>query len=185
MQPQPPTPEPPPKPVPKKRAARAKKPAKAGASKSRKPKADEPPRPSKRLPKTADDTPPLLLGDKDLAYAIPDGTLSYHIQGADSTWLAISSMPRELRDGGYVYLQSDRNLVARCRVKGIGFRDRRWSHAEPGATSDAGPGATLDLHEGDWEMVSIDLGAEGEVEVRGYRYLISGPDGSVRPAVEE
>ncbi len=184
MQPQPPIPKPVPKPEPKKRAPRAKKPAKAVAPKSAKPKEeDEPPRPTTKLPKSGVDTLPTLLGDKDLAYEIPDGSLRFHIQGADSTWLSISSMPRELRDGGYVYLQSDRNLLARCRVKGIGFRERRWTHAEPGVTSDAGPGATIELHEGDWELMSIDLGAEGEAEIRGYRYLVSGPDGSIRPAL--
>jgi len=121
----------------------------------------------------------------DLAYEIPDGSLRYHVQGSDSTWLPISSMPRDLRDGGWVYLQSHRKLVARCRVKGIGFRDRRWTHAEPGATADAGPGATLELHTDDWELVSIDLGSEGEAEVRGYRYLVSYPDGTIRPASED
>jgi hypothetical protein len=94
-------------------------------------------------------------------------------------------MPRELRESGWVYLQTDRKLVARCRVKAIGFRDRRWTHEKPGDTSDAGPGATLELYGDDWEFVSIDLGPEGEVEVGGYRYLITEPDGSVHPAVAE
>ena len=94
-------------------------------------------------------------------------------------------MPKELRPGGYVYLQADRRLVARCRVKGIGYRDRRWTHEAPGETSDAGPGATLELHPDDWDFVSIDLGAEGEVEVQSYRYLTTDADGVVRPASGE
>lgn len=185
MQPQPPPPPPPPpKPVPKKRAPR-KKASPGAAAKTTAARATTSSRRSTKLPKSATDTPPALFGDKDLAYEIPDGTLRYHIEGADSTWLPISAMPRELRDGGSVYLQSDRKLVARCRVQGVGFRDQRWTHADPKETVDAGPGATLDLHEDDWELVSIDLGKEGETELKGYRYLISDEDGSVRPVPDK
>ena len=138
--------------------------------------------PSTRLPKSLNATPPALFGDKDLAYEIPDGSLRFHVQGPDSSWLPISVMPTEVRDGGLVYLQSEGKLVARSRVTGIGFRKRRWTHEAPGASSDAGPGATLDLHEDDWELISIDLGLAGEEEVQGYRYLVTLEDGSVQPA---
>jgi hypothetical protein len=179
-QPQPPSPEPaPPKPV--KRATRKKATASKSASGSIKATRSSV-RLSNRLPKTDTDSIPELSGDKDLAYEIPDSNLRYHVQGSDSGWLSISTMPKELRDGGWVYLQTGRKLVARCRVSGIGFRKQRWSHEKPDDTSDAGPGGTLELFGDGWETVSIDLGPEGEHEVRGYRYLITDPDGSVRPA---
>ncbi len=123
---------------------------------------------------------PPLTGNKDLAYAIPANNLRYHVQGADKDWLPISSMPHELRADGFVYLQDDAELIARCKVRGVGFRERRWTHEHPSTTADAGPGATLELFGDDWEFVSIDLGPDGEVEVRGYRYLVTTPDGSAR-----
>jgi len=178
MQPVPPTPEPPPKPAPKKRAPRGKS---AAAKSSR--SSSAPVRPSTRLPKSDVDEAPVLFGDKDLAYEIPDTNLRFHTQGTDSHWLPISSMPRELREGGWVYLQTERRLIAKCRVKCIGFRDRRWTHGKSETTFDAGPGATLELHGDDWEFVSIDLGPEGDADVRGYRYIITEADGSMRAAI--
>ncbi|MDA3040780.1 MAG: hypothetical protein O3C27_14865 [Actinomycetota bacterium] len=137
------------------------------------------------MPKSGDDEVPPLLGDKDLAYAIPPQNLRYHVQGSDQDWLPISSMPHELRAGGFVYLQDDAKWIARCRVRGIGFRERRWTHEHPSSTADAGPGATLELFGDEWELVSIHLGPAGEAEVRGYRYLVTLPNGSVRlPEVE-
>ena len=133
-----------------------------------------------RLPKSGDDGLPPLTGTKDLAYAIPAHNLRYHVQGTDKDWLPISSMPHELRAGGFVYLQDDAQLIARCKVRGVGFRERRWTHEHPSSTADAGPGATLELFGDDWEFVSIDLGPDGEAEIRGYRYLVTLPDGSAR-----
>ena len=178
LQPEPPPPKPDPKPAKPPQAATRK-----GSSKTRsaKPKASRP-RVSTRLPKTDTDPIPALFGDKDLAYEIPDANLRYHVQGSDSNWLSISSMRRELRDGGWVYLQTGSKLVARCRVKTIGFRQRRWTHEQPGDTSDAGPGGTLELYADGWEFVSIDLGADGERAIQGYRYLVTDADGTVRTA---
>lgn len=181
MQPKPPAPPPVVKPVVKKRASRAKGSTKSSAATKKKAATHK----SARLPKSDADKPPALEGNKDLAYEIPEANLRHHVQGSESTWLPLSVMPRELRDGGFVYLQTDSTLVARCRVKGVGFRDRRWTHEAPGVTTEMGHGATLELHEDDWEFVSIDLGSEGMSEVRGYRYLITSADGSVRPALED
>jgi hypothetical protein len=167
-------------------AKRAPAKRKAGVRRSSgKTRAASSPRPSTRLPKTEADPIPVLFGDKDLAYEIPDSNLRYHVQGTDSGWLSISTMPKELRDSGWVYLQTGRKLVARCRVKGIGFRQRRWSHEKPGDTADGGPGGTLELFDEGWEFVSIDLGGEGDKEVRGYRYVITDTDGSVRIAIPD
>lgn len=178
MQPKPPAPEPPPKPEPKKRASRAKAPGQSTRSGSRSSSAKaSTPRPSTRLPKADTDEPPDLFGDKDLAYEVPEGNLRFHVQGPDSEWLPISSMPKELRPHGLVYLSVDDRLVARCRVKGIGFRARRWTHEAPGVTSDVGPGATLELHKDGWDFMSFDLGPDRD-EVHGYRYLAPLPDDS-------
>ena len=182
LQPEPPPPEPA-EVKPAKRASRTKAATSAGSTRTpRRGSRTSKVRVSTRLPRTETDSIPELFGDKDLAYEIPEANLRYHVQGSDSNWLSISSMPRELRDGGWVYLQTGSKLVARCRVKAIGFRQRRWTHEKPGDTSDAGPGGTLELYEDGWEFVSIDLGPEGEREVRGYRYLITEADDSVSPA---
>ncbi len=127
----------------------------------------------------------MLGGDKDLAYAIPAANLRYHVQGPDKDWLPISSLPTELGEFGWVYLQTDATLAARCRVRGVGFREKRWTHEHADRTADAGPGPTLELYGDDWEFVSIDLGPEGDSETRGYRYLVTLPDGSVRSADDE
>ncbi len=176
MQPQPPRPEPaPPKPKParKARASRAKSPEeKAASARARTAK----PRISTRLPKSVDDDMPPLTGTKDLAYEIPGANLRYHVQGADKGWLPISSLPKDLRDRGWIYLQTDAELVARCQVKGVGFRDKRWTHERAETTADAGPGPTLELEGDHWQFLSIDLGPDGEVETPGYRYVITDGD---------
>ncbi len=184
QQPEPPRPEPAPI-TPAKRAKRKATTSKRATGKRSIKGTSSTPRLSTRLPKTDTDSIPELFGDRDLAYEIPDNNLRHHVQGSDSGWLSISSMPKGLRDGGWVYLQTGRKLVARCRVSGIGFRKQRWTHEKPEDTSDAGPGGTLELFSDGWEFVSIDLGPEGEQEVRGYRYVITDPDGSVRSAPVE
>ncbi|NNE95644.1 MAG: hypothetical protein HKN24_06415 [Acidimicrobiales bacterium] len=143
------------------------------------------PRPSTRLPRSPTDLVPDLFGQYALAYEIPEQNLRYHTQGSDSDWLPIASMPRDLRHSGWVYLQIDRKLVARCRVRTIGFRDRRWTHEKPGDTRDAGPGGTLELFDDGWEFISIDLGPAGDRSEAGYRYLVTGPDGEVSLALAE
>ena len=79
-------------------------------------------------------------------------------------------MPTELRERGWVYLKVDDYLAARCRVVEVGYRDRRWSHEAPGVTSDIGSGATLEL-DGNWDFMSLDVGPDEAVEIRGYVYL--------------
>ncbi len=181
-----PAPEPPkPKPEPRKRASRAAGAAgKTAVPKSATPRQKAAPRPSTRLPKTVDDTFPPLVGTKDLAYEIPANTLRYHVQGPDQGWLPISSMPKDLRDRGWVYLQAEGELVAKCQVKGIGFRDKRWTHEHADTSFDSGPGPTLELEGEHWQFISIDLGPEGEAEISGYRYVITDAEGSVRVAVD-
>ena len=184
LQPVPPRPEPAPKPTKKPVAKRTAKPRGSSAGSSARRASSTAPS-AARLPRSDRDAVPPLTGDKDLAYEIPDTNLRFHVQGPDGAWLPISSMPHELRDLGFVYLQTHRRLVARCRVKGIGFRDRRWTHEPPETASDAGPGATIELHGEDWQFISIDLGSGADAQVRGYRYLITEPDGSVRLPTDE
>lgn len=134
---------------------------------------------STALPKSDLDAAPDLFGDKDLAYEVPASSLQYYVQGPESDWLPISSMPVELRERGWIYLKSDQWLVARVRVKKIGYREHRWTHESPEATSDVGPGPTLELDGGNWELLRKDLGPEGDIEVPGYVYLITDPDDNV------
>lgn len=182
---QPVPPPPPPKPIPEKKPAR-KRSTSTGTTPRAPRSSTTKPRVSTRLPKSDTDDSPPLFGDKDLAYEIPASNVRYHVQGAEKDWLPISSMPRELREHGFVYLQVDRDLVARCRVKGIGFRERRWEHGAPGSTADAGPGATLELEGDHWDFVSLDLGPDALTEAKGYRYVITLPDGTASlPAPEE
>ena len=147
------------------------------ASTSPRPKRPAQP-PAGRLPRSVTDPLPELVGENDLAYEIPPSDLRYYIDGSEADWLPVSNLPTGLRAGGYVYLQVDEHLVARARVRGIGFRERRWDHAAPDAASDLGPGATIEV--GSWEMVSIDLGPEGAVPVPRFRYVTISGDGSVR-----
>lgn len=166
--PQPPAAKPRPKPEPKKRASRTKNSAivrsRSGSSQA------VTPRHLTRLPKSDTDELPELFGDKDLIYEVPEDNLRFHRQGPDSHWLPISSMPKELRPNGFVYLVVDDRAVSRCRVIGVGFRTQRWSHEGPSTTSDLGPGATLELYRDGWESVAEDLTSDGE-QVSGYRYL--------------
>ena len=133
--------------------------------------------PAGRLPRSVTDPLPDLVGEHDLAYEIPPDDLRHYISGSEADWLPVSNMPTGLRAAGYVYLQVDEELVARARVGGIGFRERRWDHA---AGSDLGPGPTIEV--GSWEMVSVDLGPEGAVPVPRFRYVTTGGDGLVRVA---
>ncbi len=162
------------KPTPK---APARKPG--GASTSRRPQRPAQP-PAGRLPRSVIDELPDLGGENDLAYEIPPSDLRYFIDGREADWLPVLNLPTGLRGGGYVYLQVDNRIVARARVRGIGFRERRWDHAAPDVASDLGPGATIEV--GRWEMVSIDLGPEGAVPVGRFRYVTTAGDGSVRVA---
>lgn len=189
QRPVPPKPEPePPKPKPKRakrtspstKSATKSAPGAKRSKRSARTSSSSTARPSRTLPKSVGDDSPPLVGDKDLAYEIPDTNLRYHVQGADKVWLPISTMPTELRSNGWVYLKSDDRVVARCRVKGVGYRDQRWSHESAETTSDVGPGPTLELS-GDWEFMSVDIGPNGAVEIRGYSYLATGDDGVVRP----
>lgn len=173
------------KPKPPPRAA-AKRSAKASASASgrvstRPRRAAQPP--AGRLPRSVTDPLPDLAGVHDLAYEIPPSDLRYYITGSEADWLPVSHLPTELRPGGHVYLQVDEELVARARVRGIGFRERRWDHAAPDAATDLGPGATIEV--GSWEMVSFDLGPEGAVPVPRFRYVTTSGDGSVQVATTE
>ncbi len=158
-----------PKPTPK---APTKKSARTSSSASRPKRAPRPP--AARLPRSVTDPLPDLTGENDLAYEIPPSDLMAHISGSEADWLPISSLPTDLRADGYVYLQIDEELVARARVRGIGFRERRW---DPAAASDLGPGATIEVT--DWSMVSIDLGPEGAAPVPSYRYVTPSTQGSV------
>lgn len=124
---------------------------------------------------------PELVSDKDLAYKIPPEDFAYFSGGPEAGWLPISRMPKDLRPGGTIYLQIDAELVAQARVKGVGFREQRWDHTAPDATTDLGPGATLEL-DGGWSGASIDLGPDGTTPVTGYRYLIERNAGSCSSA---
>ncbi len=155
-----------------------KAPARTSAKATRSPRAKRPPRPpAARLPRSVTDPLPDLVGGHDLAYEIPPDDLGSYISGGESDWLPISSLPTALRAGGYVYLQIDDELVARARVRGIGFRERRWDVA---AGTDLGPGATIEVD--GWSLASIDLGPDGVVPVSGFRYVTTAGDGSVEVA---
>lgn len=164
-----------PKPAPKAPARKRTTTSSAGPTK-RAPRA-----PAARLPRSVTDPLPELTGAHDLAYEIPPDDLRYYISGSEADWLPVTTLPTELRASGHVYLQIDEELVARARVRGIGFRERRWDHAAPEVAGDLGPGATIEVDR--WEMVSIDLGPEGALPVPRFRYLATGDGGSVGVAM--
>lgn len=173
----------PPKPKPTPSSSRASRAGRTGGTAPRKTRAAKPP--PARLPRHVDDDKPELTGSCDLSYEVPHDHVPYHVSGADHDWLAISSFPRRLRADGWVYLQVDEDLVARARVRGVGFRDRRWSHGPTETASDAGAGPTLELQRNSWERLLVPLGPEGERPVKGYRYLQTEADGTVTLADDE
>lgn len=176
-QPEPPRPKPVPKPAP---AARKR------ATGTGEPRTKKAPRvPAARLPRHGDDAFPELTGAFDLSYEVPDDNVTFHVSGAESGWLAISSFPTALRANGWVYLQVDGDVVARARVKGIGYRDKRWSQEPSATSSDIGGGPTIELRPDSWERMRVWLGAAGEQPVRGYRYLITGGGEDVRVATDD
>ncbi len=122
------------------------------------------------------DDAPELFGTVDLSYEVPDDNVFFHVRGQDNEWVAISSFPKALRPHGWLYLQVDRDVVARCRVKGIGFREKRWSQEPAGQTADLGPGPTLELRADSWERLKVDLGPAGDDALPGYRYLVTDDD---------
>jgi len=176
-QPTPPRPKPVPKPAPaaRKRATTAGEPRAKKAVRT----------PAVRLPRHGDDTLPELGGAFDLSYEVPVDNVTFHVNGTESNWLAISSFPAALRANGWIYLQVDGDVVARARVKGIGYRDKRWSQEPSALSSDIGGGPTIELHPDSWERMRVWLGAAGEQPVKGYRYLITGGAEDVRVASDE
>ncbi len=173
-QPMPPRPKPVPKPTPASR--------KRASGSTGEPRTKQAPRPrAARLPRHADEPSPELTGAFDLSYEVPDENVTFHVRGQESGWLAISAFPAALRSDGWVYLQVNSDVVARARVKGIGYRDTRWSQEPTATASDLGGGPTLELHEGSWERLSLWLGPEGERPTKGFRYLITEPR-STEPA---
>ena len=176
-QPTPPRPKPKPKPAP----AAKKRAASSGGTRATK----APRKPAVRLPRHLDDTIPELTGAFDLSYEVPDENVTFHVRGPESEWLAISSFPAALRANGWVYLQVDGDVVARARVKGIGYRDKRWSQEPSATSSDIGGGPTIELHPDSWERLRVWLGAAGDAPVKGYRYLVTGTGDDVRVASEE
>lgn len=177
-----------PKPPPAKPVAKAKPPKAKKEAAAKAPKSAAAPRKKRapavgRLPRLSSDPVPALIGDKDLVYEIPESDLRYHTGGPEAGWLPLSQMPKELRPDGFVYLQIDRELVARASVTRIGFRERRWGHGPPDVAGELGPGATLELRP--WTSVSIDLGPEGDIPVTGFRYVVEQPNGTVIVAPRE
>jgi len=164
-----PVPEKPPAPpAPEPKAAKARRSSTGGPRSSRVAKPA-----TARLPRHADAEAPELTGTCDLSYEVPDENVPHHVRGTDHDWLPISTFPARLRANGWVYLQVDQDLVARARVRGVGFRDRRWTHQPTAAASDMGAGPTLELHTDSWERRRWPLGPEGDRPVKGYRYLVT------------
>lgn len=176
-----PVPEKPPAPPEPERPARKRRTtSRSGGSGSRAPRT--PRAPAARLPRGVDDDMPELTGRFDLAYEVPDDNVSFHLRPPDHDWLPISALPKDLRAHGWVYLQVDRAVVARCRVRGIGYRDSRWTQEPSATTHDAGPGPTIELDGDAWERLREDLGVGGDEPTPGYRYLQTGPDDRITVA---
>ena len=131
-----------------------------------------PPRPTPRgrLPQSATDGLPALVGDKDMSFPVHD--FDAHMVGPDNGWLVTQGFPWDLRKGGWVYLRHEGQLGGRARVRGIGWREERKLHTgDPDGTW--GPGATIELDASTWERFDHDLGALADDQRQGYRYLIT------------
>ncbi len=81
-------------------------------------------------------------------------------------------VPRNLRQGGWVYLRAGGKLVARAVFTGIEQRESRIEHVRsPEGYLDAGPGLVLAVDAESWEMCDIPLASSSE-SGNGYRYYM-------------
>jgi hypothetical protein len=83
------------------------------------------------------------------------------------------SRPRQLRQGGWVYLRAGNKLVARVVFTGIEHRSSRVEHVpSPKGRLDAGPGRVLAVNRDTWELCDIPLEDPPRESGNGYRYYM-------------
>lgn len=80
------------------------------------------------------------------------------------------TLPRQLRQGGWIYLRDGKHLVARVQYKGVEHRDRRIEHvSSPDGHEDRGPGLVLAVDPTTWQQCVHPLRSPSE-SGNGYRY---------------
>lgn len=86
------------------------------------------------------------------------------------------AVPRQLRQGDWVYLRAGGKLVARVVFTGIERRTSRIEHVRsPEGYLDAGPGPVLAVDANTWELCDIPLASASE-SGNGYRYYMMDGD---------
>jgi hypothetical protein len=86
------------------------------------------------------------------------------------------AVPRQLRQGGWVYLRAGGKLVARVVFTGIERRTSRIEHVRSAeGYLDAGPGPVLAVDANTWELCDIPLESASE-SGNGYRYYMMDGD---------
>jgi len=80
------------------------------------------------------------------------------------------TIPRQLRQGGWIYLRAGDALVARVQYVGAEHRSERIEHVpSPGGYENRGPGLVLAVNPDTWDRCDHPLKSASETG-RGYRY---------------
>ena len=92
--------------------------------------------------------------------------------GAGQSFNTNGALPRQLRQGGWVYLRAGNNLVARVQYLGAERRERRIEHVpSPDGHEDRGAGWVLAVDPATWERCTVRLESPSE-SGNGYRYYM-------------
>ena len=129
-----------------------------------------------RLPAAVGDPIPPLSGEFDLVY--PVHVAEHHTTGDGNDWLFLTTFPRRLRSDGWVYLKVGNEVVARARVRSIGYRENVEEHTpdDHGVHHNVEFTATLEVDPESWERVRFPA---DDHHLQGIRYLRTNDDGTV------
>jgi hypothetical protein len=129
-----------------------------------------------KLPAAPGDPIPELTGEFDLVY--PVHSVIDHTERDGNDWLFLTTFPRRLRSGGWVYLKVGNEVVARARVRSIGYRENVEEHTpdDHGVHHNVEFTATLEVDPDSWEQVSFPA---DDHHLQGIRYLRTNDDDTI------
>ena len=128
------------------------------------------------LPTTPSDPCPDLIGNHDLVY--PIHRLADHMEGPRKDFLFLTVFPHHLRPTGWVYVKVEGRVVARVRVRRVGYRRDVQEHTpdERGVYLCRESTSTLELDPNTWEPVDFPA---AETHQQAIRYVATNDDGTV------
>ena len=97
------------------------------------------------------------------------------MDGADNDWLFLSGFPHDLRPRGWVYFKVEGHVVARARVRRVGFRTDVREHTpdDHGVYQRVQSTPTLEFDPRTWEEVDFPA---AETHQQGIRYVEANDD---------